>query len=151
MAKEIAKTVEDEDINVILKKVDECVFNDLIEVDGLAVGSPTYYGNMAWPVKRFLDETILSFYTAGHSFKNKICGCFTTVGVYDDGIKCIKTLEFAFGSQLKMKTVPGIITETKEIEKSNLTSCITFGKKNCPRTSQKLIKNTNKKNHFSLK
>lgn len=129
IAKKIAKTVENEGINVILKKVDECIFDDLINVDGLAVGSPTYYGNMAWPIKRFLDETILSFYTAGYSLKHKVCGCFTTVGEYKDGKKCIETLEFAFGFDLKLKIIPGLIIETKEVEKGNFVSCTEFGKK----------------------
>ena len=129
MAKEIAKAVEKKELTVILKKADDCVFNDLIEVDGLAIGSPTYYGNMAWPIKRFLDETILSFYIDGHSLKNKVCGCFTSVGAYDDGKKCIETLEFAFGFDLKMKMVPGIIIETKDVEKGNLDPCYGFGKK----------------------
>ena len=129
MAKEIAKAVEKGDVTAILKKANDCVFNDLIEVDGLAVGSPTYYGNIAWPVKRFLDETILSFYIDGHSLKNKVCGCFTSVGAYGDGKKCIENLEFAFGFDLKMKIVPGIIIETKDVENGNLNPCYLFGKK----------------------
>ena len=30
---------------------------DLAECAGLVLGSPTYFGNMAWPVKRFIDQT----------------------------------------------------------------------------------------------
>jgi multimeric flavodoxin WrbA len=129
MAKEIVKAVEKEGVNAILKEVDDCIYNDLIEVDGLAIGSPTYYGNMAWPVKRFLDETILSFYTEGHSLKHKVCGCFTSVGAYKDGKKCIETLEFAFGFDLKMNMIPGIIIETKDVENGKIESCYLFGKK----------------------
>ena len=107
MACEIAKGAEKEGLDVILKKVEECTLNDLLEADGLAIGSPTYYGNMVWQIKRFLDETILSFYTEGHSLKHKVFGCFTSVGAYDDGKECIRMMEFAFGFDLKMKIVPG--------------------------------------------
>ena len=38
-------------------------------------------------------------------------------------------LEFAFGFDLKMKIVPGIIIETKEVNNGNLASCYAFRKK----------------------
>jgi multimeric flavodoxin WrbA len=129
MPYEIAKGAEKEGVNAILKKVDDCTLNDLVEVDGLAIGSPIYYGNMAWQIKRLLDETILSFYTEGHSLKHKVCGCFTSVGAYDDGRECIRMLEFAFGFDLKMKIVPGIVLETKDVNKGNLATCYAFGQK----------------------
>lgn len=129
MASEIAKGAENAGAKVILRKAEECTMKDLDEVDGLAVGSPTYYGNMAWQVKRLLDETILAFYTEGHSLRNKVCGCFTSVGAYDDGKECIRMLEFAFGFDLKMKMVPGIILETKDVVKGNLATCCNFGQK----------------------
>ena len=129
MACEIAKGAEKEDVSVILKKVDNCTLNDLVEIDGLVIGSPTYYGNMAWQIKRFLDEIILSFYTEGYSLKRKVCGCFTSVGAYADGRECIRMLEFAFGFDLKMKIVPGIILETNDVVKGNLAACFEFGQK----------------------
>ncbi len=129
MAKEIAKAIEKENVNAIVKKIENCNLNDLLEADGLAIGSPTYYGNMAWPIKRFLDETILNFYTKGHSLKHKVCGCFTSVGAHDDGKDCIRMLELAFGFALKMNIVPGIILETTDVNNGKLGSCSTFGKK----------------------
>jgi len=84
---------------------------------------------MVWQIKRFLDETILAFYTEGHSLRGKVCGCFTSVGAYDDGKECIRILEFAFGFDLKMKIVPGIILETKDVAKGNLETCYDFGQK----------------------
>ena len=127
MASNIARGAEKEGVSVVLKKAEDCTLNDLTEVDGLAVGCPTYYGNIAWPIKRFLDETILTFYTRGHSLRNKVCGCFTSVGAYDDGKECIRMLEFAFGFDLKMKMVPGIILETKNVVGDDLTICYEYG------------------------
>jgi NAD(P)H dehydrogenase (quinone) len=34
-----------------------CSLDDLVECDGLALGSPTRFGNMAAPLKYFLDQT----------------------------------------------------------------------------------------------
>jgi len=38
-------------------------------------------------------------------------------------------LELAFGVALKMKIVPGVILESKEIDEDNLSACYAFGQK----------------------
>ena len=65
MASEIARGARDMGINVILKNVLDCTIADLQASDGIAFGSPTYYSNIAWQPKKFLDETILGFYARG--------------------------------------------------------------------------------------
>jgi multimeric flavodoxin WrbA len=129
MAANIARGAEKAGVNAILKKVEDCKLNDLAEADGLAVGSPTHYSNIAWQIKRFLDESILAFYKEGHSLRGKVCGCFTSVGAYDDGKECLRMLELAFGYALKMKMVPGIILETKDVCEGNLAICYEYGQK----------------------
>jgi multimeric flavodoxin WrbA len=129
MASHIAKGAENEGINALLKKVEDCTLNDLAKADGIAVGSPTQYSNMAWQIKRFLDETILTFYTKGNSLRNKVCGCFTSTGAHSDGKECLKMLELAFGFALKMKIVPGIILESKDVDGGNLSACYGYGQK----------------------
>ncbi len=42
---------------VRLRSVSEAGADDLLWGDGLAVGSPTYMGTIAWQMKRFWDET----------------------------------------------------------------------------------------------
>ena len=128
MASSIARGAEKEGVNVVLKSVADCTFNDLDLADGVVVGSPTYYCNMAWPIKRFLDETILAFYGEGHSLGGKVCGCFTSVGGYDDGKECLRMMELAFGFALKMKMVPGIVLETKDVA-GDLSLCFEYGRK----------------------
>lgn len=128
MASEIAKGAEKEGVNSILRKVDDCTISDLALADGLAVGCPTHYSNIAWQVKRLLDETILTFYTEGHSLRGKVCGCFTSVGAYDDGKECLRMLELAFGNALKMNMVPGIILETKDVC-NKLAICNEYGQR----------------------
>ena len=129
MASNIAKGVEKEGVKAILKKVDDCTLSDLAIADGLAIGCPTQYSNIAWQIKRFLDESILTFYKEGNSLRGKVCGCFTSTGAYDDGKECLRMLELAFGYALKMKIVPGIILETKDVCESNLAICNEYGQK----------------------
>ena len=129
MASQISRGAENAGVNAILKKVEDCTLDDLINADGIAVGSPTHYSNMAWQIKRFLDETILAFYTQGHSLKDKVCGSFTSTGAHGDGKECLRMLELAFGFALKMKIVPGIILESKDVDEDNLLSCFEYGQK----------------------
>jgi len=129
MASHIARGAEKPGLSAILKKADDCTLNDLAEADGIAVGSPTHYSNIAWQIKRFMDETILTFYAQGHSLRNKVCGCFTSTGAYSDGKECLRMLELAFGVALKMKIVPGIILESKDVDEGNLSSCYEYGQK----------------------
>jgi multimeric flavodoxin WrbA len=129
MAIQIARGAETAGVNVILKKVEECILDDLAGADGFAIGSPTHYSNMAWQIKRLLDEPILAFYTKGHSLRNKVCGCFASSGAYDDGKECLRMLELAFGNALKMKIIPGIIFESKEVNEGNLSACYEYGQK----------------------
>jgi NAD(P)H dehydrogenase (quinone) len=129
MASHIARGAETAGVNAILKKVEDCTINDLAQADGIAVGSPTYYSNIAWQIKRLMDDKILTFYSKGHSLRNKVCSCFTSTGAYDDGKECLRMLELAFGFALKMKIVPGIILESKEIDEGNLSACYEYGQK----------------------
>ncbi|TFH35056.1 MAG: flavodoxin family protein [Dehalococcoidia bacterium] len=58
MARRISDAIRDEGLDVVCKKVEEADIDDLLLVDGVVVGSPTYYGTMAAEVKRFLDESV---------------------------------------------------------------------------------------------
>jgi multimeric flavodoxin WrbA len=44
-------------VEVILKRAEEATLPDLLECDGLAIGSPEYFGYMAGMVKDFFDRT----------------------------------------------------------------------------------------------
>jgi multimeric flavodoxin WrbA len=129
MATEIARGARDEGANVVSKNIVECTTADLIAVDGIAFGSPTYYSNIAWQPKKFLDETILEFYSQGHSLKGKVCGCFTSTGGYNDGKECLRMLELAFGYALKTRIVSGVVLESKDIIEGNVSACYDLGKR----------------------
>ena len=58
MAKLVAEGVESEGIEVECKKVADTTVDDLLAVDGIIVGSPTYYGTMAAEIKKLLDDSV---------------------------------------------------------------------------------------------
>ena len=58
MAKIIAEAMDTKNVDVECKKVQDTNVDELLDVDGVVVGSPTYYGTMAAEIKKFLDESI---------------------------------------------------------------------------------------------
>jgi multimeric flavodoxin WrbA len=129
MAEEIAKGAKDAGSKVIIRSINDCSIADLLVADAIAFGSPTYYSNIAWQPKKFLDETILEFYAQGHSLRGKVCACFTSVGGYPDGEVCLRMLELAFGHALKMNMVSGIVLESKQIAQGSLFKCYDLGQR----------------------
>jgi len=51
-----AKKVGNIEVNV--KKVDQASLEDLLEADGIIIGSPAYYGLIAGKLKTFIDESV---------------------------------------------------------------------------------------------
>jgi NAD(P)H dehydrogenase (quinone) len=58
MARLFAEGVESEGVEVECKKVADTTVDDLLAVDGIAIGSPTYYGTMAAEIKKLLDDSV---------------------------------------------------------------------------------------------
>jgi NAD(P)H dehydrogenase (quinone) len=58
MAQIIAKAMNDEGLQTDCKTVSDVKANDLLGYDAIVIGSPTYYGNMAAPVKELIDEAV---------------------------------------------------------------------------------------------
>lgn len=58
MAQIITDVMIDHDFVVDLKRVEEMKVGKLLGYDCLILGSPTYYGSMAWPIKKLLDDSI---------------------------------------------------------------------------------------------
>ena len=58
MAVRIAEVLEAEGLEVDLRKVEETAPAELPGYDCIVLGSPTYYGTMAWEVKKLLDESV---------------------------------------------------------------------------------------------
>jgi NAD(P)H dehydrogenase (quinone) len=74
MAVKIAEVLESEGLVVDLKKVEDTAPADLLGYDCIILGSPTYYGTMAWEVKKLLDESV-KFHG---KLRGKVGGAFTS-------------------------------------------------------------------------
>ena len=58
MAQTIADEMKTQDFIVDLKRVEEIKVDELLNYDCIILGSPTYYGSMAWPIKKLLDDSV---------------------------------------------------------------------------------------------
>lgn len=58
MARAVARGVEAQGMTVEAKRVEETSPEDLFDADGIIMGSPTYYGTMAAPIKALIDESV---------------------------------------------------------------------------------------------
>ena len=78
MANLIAGAVRERAIDVTVKRVEEFDLSLLPTHDAIVLGSPTYFSNVAWPVKKLIDESII-FYR-NNQLKDKVAGVFTSSG-----------------------------------------------------------------------
>lgn len=126
MAEEIGEGAERLGVEVEVKSVEECRLDDLAETDGIVIGSPTYFSNVAWQVKKLIDESII-LYRKGHQLRDKVGGCFTSAGTRRDGKDCIRMLELTLGLHHKLKIVPGIIRASGDREEEVSKMCQRYG------------------------
>ena len=107
MAKVMGEAMASQGIHVTIKEVSR--FNTLLlpNYDGILIGSPTYFSNVAWQVKKVIDESIVHY--RGKKLKGKVVGIFTSAGTRKDGKDCLKILEVAFGYHHGMKLMKGIL------------------------------------------
>ncbi len=103
MAQQIARGVESvagaeavlrtvPDVSTVCERVADSIpdsgapyvsLQDLQNCDGLALGSPTHFGNMAAPLKYFVDSTVPMWFAGGLS--GKPAGVFTSTGSMHGG------------------------------------------------------------------
>ena len=76
MAGIVADGVKEEKVDAILKRVEDTRVDDLLKTDGIIIGSPTYYGLPAAPIKRLLDESVKYH----GQLEGKVGGAFTSSG-----------------------------------------------------------------------
>jgi len=74
MAEKIAEGLEKEGLKVNTKKVEDTDVEELLDYECLIFGSPTYYGSMAWPLKKLLDESV-KFH---RKLQGKVGGAFSS-------------------------------------------------------------------------
>jgi len=76
MAARIAAGLEKSGLGADLKKAEETAPSDLLRYELLVFGSPVYYGTMAWPLKKLLDESVKHH----GKLKGRVGGAFTSSG-----------------------------------------------------------------------
>jgi NAD(P)H dehydrogenase (quinone) len=120
LAKEIAKGAEEEGAETRIRRVRETLYPELIEkfhiplgnddiqevnledlkwADGIAIGSPTRYGNMAGGMKTFLDTTVL-LWKSGDLYGKPVTfftEASTVHGGHETTILTMATYAFHFG------------------------------------------------------
>lgn len=69
---EAARTIPGVLVEVL--PVDRVQAQDLLSYDAIILGSPTYYGTMAWPIKKLLDDSV-QFHT---KLAGKVGGAFAS-------------------------------------------------------------------------
>lgn len=126
MAEEIGKGAEGQGVTVELKRVEDCSLDDLVGADGIVIGSPTYFSNVAWQVKKLIDDSI-ALYNRGRQLRGKVGGCFTSSGTRRDGEDCIRMMELAFGLHHKLKMVSGIIRASGDSSEEVSKMCQKYG------------------------
>lgn len=78
MAKAVAKGAQiiGSSVKVSLKRIDEARNEDLLNADGIIMGSPTYFGQMSSRLKHILDDSI----QVHTRLTGKVGGAFTSSG-----------------------------------------------------------------------
>ena len=115
MAKAIAEAMKSSAVDVTLDDVGRFDVSLLPNYDSIVLGSPTYFSNMAWQVKKVIDESIMHY--SGGKLKGRVAGIFTSAGTSRDGKDCLKMLETALGFHHGMKVVEGILRVDGESDK----------------------------------
>ena len=76
MAELVADGVRSEGVDVICKPIEETTPDDLLDAEGILIGSPTYYGSMAAEAKALIDESVLHH----KALAGKVGGAFSSAG-----------------------------------------------------------------------
>ncbi len=82
MAECIAEAADEiEGVTVQLRPVDEVTPDDLLDFNGIVMGSPVYYGTMAAPLKELIDASVKHH----GRLEGKVGGAFSSSGVVGGG------------------------------------------------------------------
>ncbi|MCP4599113.1 MAG: flavodoxin [Proteobacteria bacterium] len=125
MAKNVAKGVSSiDDVKLVLKRASEATFEDLLECDGIAIGSPEYFGYMAGMIKDFFDRTYDKARGRKEIFKKPYV-VFISAG--NDGQGALRSIErICIGYQFKKVHTP--LLAKGEIDEEILGKCEELGK-----------------------
>jgi NAD(P)H dehydrogenase (quinone) len=131
MAEAIAESAREEGAEVDLLHVDQVDVRSLVEYDCLVMGSPTYYGTMAAPLKELIDKSV----KLHGKLKGRLGGAFASSGGRAGGnettILDINKAWFVHGMLVLGTSDPdhfGPVSVKKPDERS-LKSCASYAKR----------------------
>jgi NAD(P)H dehydrogenase (quinone) len=76
MAKAVEAGVKREGVEVVLQRIEDTNVDDLLQPDGIIIGSPTYFAATTAEIKRFVDESIKHF----KKLEGKVGAAFASAG-----------------------------------------------------------------------
>jgi multimeric flavodoxin WrbA len=122
MAEAVAEGINSiEGARTVLKNAFDATLDELLQCDGIVIGSPEYFGYMSGAVKDFFDRTYEA--ARGHVFR-KPCAVFVNAG--NDGTGTLTHIErICIGFQFKKVHEP--VTAKGEITLSVLDACRLMG------------------------
>lgn len=125
MAQAVAKGAKSiESVSTILKEARETTLDDLLNSDGLAFGSPEYFGYMAGAIKDLFDRTYYQARGRKEIFKKPYV-VFISAG--NDGLGALTSIErICVGYQLKKIYEP--VIARGDINETILGRCEELGK-----------------------
>ena len=125
MAEAVARgTSSIENVKTILKEAAETNLDDLCNCDGLAIGSPEYFGYMAGAIKDLFDRTYYHVRGRKEIFKKPYV-VFISAG--NDGLGALRSIEkICIGYQFKKVYEP--VMARGEIDEAHLARCEELGK-----------------------
>lgn len=126
MANQIGESVRERGIEVDVRMVEEVEVEGLVGYDGIVVGSPTYFSNVSWQIKKIIDETY-PLRRGRFRLKGKIGGSFTSSDTKRDAEECIRLIELSLGLHHQMEVVPGIIVTRRDTEAQVYERCRAYG------------------------
>ena len=81
MAELVAEGVKKEKVEVVVKDVKKTEPKELLNYEGIIIGSPTYYGGAAAPVRDLIDKSV-KFHG---KLQGRVGGAFTSSGAIGGG------------------------------------------------------------------
>ncbi|MFC1781906.1 flavodoxin family protein [Planctomycetota bacterium] len=138
MAEFFTEAMNDADLPTECKSVDQITNEEIFGYDAIVIGSPTYYGQMAAPIKQLIDDLII-----GHGrLDGKIGGAFSSSANIGGGN------ETTILGILEVMLISGMIVQGDA--KGDHYGPVSIGKpdtrveKQCKRRGQRIAELTNK-------
>ena len=116
----------------IVKKVDDTQLENLLEADGIIVGSPTYYGQMSSKIKELFDESV----KIHGKLTGKVGAAFTSAGGTATGA------ETTLLSILQAMLVHGMIIQGRADNKHYGVACVNAPNEEVTKLCRELGKRT---------